>query len=68
MKKPKVIARDDWKQLEGILERILGTNKSAKKEWFNVPIDYFDGRTPKQVIQNGELKELLEFFEVMLEG
>lgn len=68
MKKPKVIARDDWKQLEGILERILGASKSAKKEWFNVPIDYFDGRTPKQVIQNGELKELLEFFEVMLEG
>ena len=68
MKKPKVIARDDWKQLEGILERILGTSKSAKKEWFNVPIEYFDSRTPKQVIQNGELKELLEFFEVMLEG
>jgi hypothetical protein len=68
MKKPKVIARDDWKKLESILERILGGSKSAKKEWFNVPIDYFDGKTPKQVIQNGELKELIEFFEVMLEG
>jgi hypothetical protein len=68
MKKPKVIARDDWKKLENILERILGNSKAAKKEWFNVPIDYFDGKTPKQVIQNGELKELIEFFEVMLEG